>query len=194
MRATRRVAGGLVAVVFALDRVSTAPGPQPAAARAVVGFSKAIMRHCGSRRRTIYQSREPTVLTQSPSIRAPRHPPPRCVSRGSSSSTSRSTLESTIPKSRRRRRRAPPLLLRPDGGTRAAAGRCRRLPRRCSITPDVLQHRDELSKFVGDEISRIIHEQRQLEARYESLIAQRGALKVRRRRRGGVGRGAVPSL
>ena len=33
-----------------------------------------------------------------------------------------------------------------------------------SITPDVLQHRDELSKFVGDEISRIIHEQRQLEA------------------------------
>lgn len=25
-----------------------------------------------------------------------------------------------------------------------------------SITPDVLQHRDELSKFVGDEISRII--------------------------------------
>ena len=29
-----------------------------------------------------------------------------------------------------------------------------------SITPDVLQHRDELSKFVGDEISRIILEQR----------------------------------
>lgn len=25
-----------------------------------------------------------------------------------------------------------------------------------SIMPDVLQHRDELSKFVGDEISRII--------------------------------------
>ena len=25
-----------------------------------------------------------------------------------------------------------------------------------SITPDLLQHRDELSKFVGDEISRII--------------------------------------
>lgn len=46
-----------------------------------------------------------------------------------------------------------------------------------SITPDVLQHRDELSKFVGDEISRIIQEQRQLEARYEALIAQRGALK-----------------
>mmetsp|Transcript_34645 Transcript_34645/g.92166 ORF Transcript_34645/g.92166 Transcript_34645/m.92166 type:complete len:233 (-) Transcript_34645:1636-2334(-) len=46
-----------------------------------------------------------------------------------------------------------------------------------SITPDVLQHRDELSKFVGDEISHIIYEQRQLEARYEELIAQRGALK-----------------
>jgi len=46
-----------------------------------------------------------------------------------------------------------------------------------SITPDVLQHRDELSKFVGDEISRIIQEQRVLETRYEELIAQRGALK-----------------
>lgn len=46
-----------------------------------------------------------------------------------------------------------------------------------SITPDVLQHRDELSKFVGDEISRIIHEQRQLEARYEELVAERSALK-----------------
>jgi len=47
-----------------------------------------------------------------------------------------------------------------------------------SITPDVLQHRDELSQFVGDEISRIIQEQRQLETRYEELIAQRGTLKV----------------
>ncbi|CAM9215404.1 unnamed protein product [Hapterophycus canaliculatus] len=46
-----------------------------------------------------------------------------------------------------------------------------------SIMPDVLQHRDELSKFVGDEISRIIQEQRQLEARYEKLIAQRSTLK-----------------
>ncbi|CAM9864133.1 unnamed protein product [Chrysoparadoxa australica] len=46
-----------------------------------------------------------------------------------------------------------------------------------SITPDVLQHRDELSKFVGDEISRIIQEQRQLGARYAELIAQRSALK-----------------
>merc|ERR1719230_530092 len=46
-----------------------------------------------------------------------------------------------------------------------------------SITPDVLQHRDELSQFVGDEISRIIQEQRQLETKYEELIAQRGTLK-----------------
>ncbi|CAM9394110.1 unnamed protein product [Laminaria digitata] len=46
-----------------------------------------------------------------------------------------------------------------------------------SIMPDVLQHRDELSKFVGDEISRIIQEQRQLEARYEKLVAQRSTLK-----------------
>ena len=34
-----------------------------------------------------------------------------------------------------------------------------------SITPDVLAHCDELSQFVGDEISRIIEEQRQLERR-----------------------------
>ena len=46
-----------------------------------------------------------------------------------------------------------------------------------SITPDVLAHRDELSQFVGDEISRIIDEQRRLEQRYEELIAQRGVLK-----------------
>ena len=46
-----------------------------------------------------------------------------------------------------------------------------------SITPDVLAHCDELSQFVGDEISRIIEEQRQLERRYEELIAQRGMLK-----------------
>jgi hypothetical protein len=48
-----------------------------------------------------------------------------------------------------------------------------------SITPDVLAHRDELSHFVGDEISRVIEEQRKLEHRYEELISQRGALKVR---------------
>lgn len=46
-----------------------------------------------------------------------------------------------------------------------------------TITPDVLQHRDELSRFVGDEISRILSDQRNLEARYDRLIAQRSALK-----------------
>lgn len=48
-----------------------------------------------------------------------------------------------------------------------------------SITPDVLQHRDELSKVVGDEISHVIHEQRRLEARYEQLIIERTKLKGR---------------
>ncbi|DAZ96411.1 TPA: hypothetical protein N0F65_012492 [Lagenidium giganteum] len=46
-----------------------------------------------------------------------------------------------------------------------------------SITPDILQHREELSQIVGEEISRIIQEQRQLEAKYEKLIAQRTVLK-----------------
>jgi len=44
-----------------------------------------------------------------------------------------------------------------------------------SVTPDVMKHRDELSKFVGDEISRTLKEQRRLETRYEELIAQRAA-------------------
>lgn len=47
-----------------------------------------------------------------------------------------------------------------------------------SITPDVMAHRDELSQIVGDEITRIIQEQRSLEARYEELLSQRGALKA----------------
>lgn len=47
----------------------------------------------------------------------------------------------------------------------------------CSITPDLLQHRDELSKFIGDEISRTMVEQRNLEKRYEELIEQRAAMK-----------------
>jgi len=47
-----------------------------------------------------------------------------------------------------------------------------------SITPDVMAHRDELSQIVGDEITRIIHEQRSLETRYEQLIAQRASLKA----------------
>ncbi len=46
-----------------------------------------------------------------------------------------------------------------------------------SITPDVLQHRDELSKFIGDEIKRTMDEQKSLEARYEELIEERAAMK-----------------
>ena len=46
-----------------------------------------------------------------------------------------------------------------------------------SITPDILQHRDELSKFIGDEIARTLHEQKNLENRYEALIEQRAAMK-----------------
>lgn len=46
-----------------------------------------------------------------------------------------------------------------------------------SITPDVLAHRDELAALVGDEIGRIISEQRTLERRYEALIKERGVLK-----------------
>ena len=47
-----------------------------------------------------------------------------------------------------------------------------------SITPDIMAHRDELSTIVGDEITRIIQEQRGLETRYEELIAQRATLKL----------------
>lgn len=46
-----------------------------------------------------------------------------------------------------------------------------------SITPDVLQHRDELSKFIGDEIARTMQEQKSLEKRYEELIEIRAAMK-----------------
>ena len=45
------------------------------------------------------------------------------------------------------------------------------------MTPDLLQHRDELSKFIGDEISRTMAEQRALEKQYEDLIEQRAAMK-----------------
>jgi hypothetical protein len=38
-----------------------------------------------------------------------------------------------------------------------------------SITPDVLEHRDELSKFIGDEIAKTMVEQRALEKRYEQV-------------------------
>jgi len=46
-----------------------------------------------------------------------------------------------------------------------------------SITPDILQHRDELSKFIGDEIARTLLEQKKLEKRYEELIEQRASMK-----------------
>eukprot|EP00735_Rhodelphis_limneticus_P010175 TRINITY_DN2927_c5_g1::TRINITY_DN2927_c5_g1_i4::g.4642::m.4642 TRINITY_DN2927_c5_g1::TRINITY_DN2927_c5_g1_i4::g.4642 ORF type:complete len:412 (-),score=79.26,sp/Q2T9V2/IQCG_BOVIN/29.16/9e-27,IQ/PF00612.22/1.5e+04,IQ/PF00612.22/0.00026 TRINITY_DN2927_c5_g1_i4:1436-2632(-) len=47
-----------------------------------------------------------------------------------------------------------------------------------SITPDVLAHRDELQQMVGDEMSRIIQEQRKLEKRFEELINQRNQVKA----------------
>lgn len=46
-----------------------------------------------------------------------------------------------------------------------------------SITPDVLQHRDELSKFIGDEIAKTMAEQKLLEKRYEVLIEERAGMK-----------------
>ena len=49
-----------------------------------------------------------------------------------------------------------------------------------SVTPDISQHREELSQIVGDEISKIISDQKMLEERYEDLVAKRGALKVRK--------------
>jgi len=46
-----------------------------------------------------------------------------------------------------------------------------------SISTSASVHGDELTQFMGDEISRIIQEQRDLEKKYEELIAQRGQLK-----------------
>mmetsp|Transcript_18837 Transcript_18837/g.39202 ORF Transcript_18837/g.39202 Transcript_18837/m.39202 type:complete len:388 (-) Transcript_18837:51-1214(-) len=46
-----------------------------------------------------------------------------------------------------------------------------------AIAPYVLSHRDELTSFVGGEISRIITKQRDLESQYEKLINERGALR-----------------
>jgi len=46
-----------------------------------------------------------------------------------------------------------------------------------SISSSASVHGDELTQFMGDEISRIIQEQRDLERRYEELIAARGQLK-----------------
>lgn len=41
----------------------------------------------------------------------------------------------------------------------------------------MLQHRDELSRFIGEEISRTMAEQREMEREYERLIEQRAELK-----------------
>lgn len=46
-----------------------------------------------------------------------------------------------------------------------------------SISSSASVHGDELTQFMGDEISRIIQEQRDLERKYEELIAARGQLK-----------------
>lgn len=46
-----------------------------------------------------------------------------------------------------------------------------------SISSSASVHGDELTQFMGDEISRIIQEQRDLEKKYEELIATRGSLK-----------------
>lgn len=46
-----------------------------------------------------------------------------------------------------------------------------------SISTSASVHGDELTQFMGDEISRIIQEQRELERKYETLIAARGQLK-----------------
>ena len=45
-----------------------------------------------------------------------------------------------------------------------------------SIAPDLLAHREELSQSAGDEISRIINDQRALEVEYEALMGKRVAL------------------
>lgn len=46
------------------------------------------------------------------------------------------------------------------------------------IMPDVMSHQDELSGAAGDEISRLISDQRTLEAKFEDLIRRRGELKA----------------
>jgi len=46
-----------------------------------------------------------------------------------------------------------------------------------SLQSSASVHGDELTQFMGDEISRIIQEQRDLEKKYEELIAERGQLK-----------------
>ncbi|RYG56528.1 hypothetical protein EON66_02695 [archaeon] len=46
-----------------------------------------------------------------------------------------------------------------------------------AISPDILMHRDEVAEMTSGEISRLITEQRALEAKYESLVAARAMMK-----------------
>ncbi len=47
------------------------------------------------------------------------------------------------------------------------------------ITPSISEHKQELSQAVGDEISKLMREQQELEARYESLTRARQEAEVR---------------
>jgi hypothetical protein len=55
---------------------------------------------------------------------------------------------------------------------------CDKLAFLATISPDVNEHRMEESNRIGDEMSRIIAEQRKLEGKFEQLIAQRSQLKT----------------
>ena len=55
---------------------------------------------------------------------------------------------------------------------------CEKLAFLGTISPDVNEHKMEESNRIGDEMSRIIAEQRQLEDRFEQLIQQRSELKA----------------
>ena len=48
-----------------------------------------------------------------------------------------------------------------------------------SLTPDIMAHRDELAAAVGEEITKLIEEQHNLEKRYEDLTRQRAEAEVR---------------
>jgi hypothetical protein len=55
---------------------------------------------------------------------------------------------------------------------------CEKLAFLGTISPDVNEHKMEESNRIGDEMSRIIAEQRQLEDKFEQLIQQRSELKA----------------
>ena len=55
---------------------------------------------------------------------------------------------------------------------------CEKLAFLNTISPDVNEHKMEESNRIGDEMSRIIAEQRELEDRFEQLIQQRSELKA----------------